>query len=188
MGEAITPAKIPLTWAEYRGLPDDGRRYELIEGDLFVTPAPASFHQTVSRRLQHAMMTQLEDTGIAEVFDAPIDVHLSETSIVQPDLALVRLARTGVVSRRGIEGAPDLIVEILSPGTADRDRYLKRALYARHSVPEYWIVESERGGIELHRVTPSGYELTRRFDRASTLTSPEFPELSIPLEPIFRSR
>ena len=144
------PAAVPYTYRDYCSLPDDGRRYELIDGDLFVTPSPATFHQTVSRRLQYALMTILENTGIAFVFDAPCDVILSDTTVMQPDLAIVRMDRKEIVAKRGLEGPPDVVVEILSPSTQDRDRHIKRAAYSRFGIGEYWIVDPAHGSIEVH--------------------------------------
>jgi Uma2 family endonuclease len=179
------PADIPYTYDDYRLLPDDGRRYELIDGDLFVTPAPTPFHQTVSRRLQHALIRQLEEPGIAYIFNAPCDVILTDTTVVQPDLALVRIARKEIITQRGIEGAPEVVVEILSPSTRERDRYIKRAAYARQAIPEYWIVDPDQGWIEVHRLAGQGYHIHDRFDRAATLASPAFPEVAVPLAPLF---
>lgn len=179
-------AEVPFTYAYYCTLPDDGKRYELIEGDLFVTPAPVPFHQTVSGRLMHALMSQLEDTGIAIVFHAPCDILLADTTVVQPDLAIVRRARKSIVTHRAIEGPPDVVVEILSPSTRDRDRYVKSAAYARFDVAEYWLVDPEHGWVEVFVPEGGSYRLQARHDRASTLTSPSFPEIRIPLEPVFR--
>lgn len=186
METGVKPAKILYTYRDYRSLPDDGRRYELMTGDLFVTPAPSSFHQTVSRRLQHALMTQLEDTDLALVFDAPIDVILSDNDVVQPDLAIVSAARRDLVSQRGIEGPPDIVVEILSPSTRDRDMHIKRSIYARFGVGEYWIIDPSVGSIEQLTLSAGGYDVHRRFDRASTLASPAFAEISVPLAAVFR--
>ncbi len=177
--------RIPMTIAEYRLLPDDGRRWELVEGDFLVTPAPSPRHQKVSRRLQYDLMTQLERTGLAEVIDAPVDVVFDELNVVEPDLVIVSSARASIITDRAVEGAPEVLVEILSPSTADRDRHLKRRLYARFGVREYWIVDSRLGFIEAYRLGQDGYDLRARYDRASTLTCPEFPDLRIELGPIF---
>jgi Uma2 family endonuclease len=187
MAMAPTRRGVQFTYREYALLPDDGRRHELIEGDFYVTPAPSTFHQTVSRRLLHALMTQLEDTGIALVFDAPCDVILSDTTVVQPDLAIVRLSHREIVSERAIEGPPSVAVEILSPSSKGQDQFLKRSVYAKFNIPEYWIVEPDHGFVTQLRIDDAGaYQQHARLDRASTLTSPEFPEISIALAPIFR--
>jgi Uma2 family endonuclease len=178
-------ANVPYTYREYCYLPDDGRRYEIIEGELYVTPAPSPMHQTVSRRLQFALMRQLEEPGIAYVFNAPFDVILAETSVVQPDLAIIRRGRREDISKRGLEGAPDIAVEIISPAHRGNDVFLKKAAYARLGIPEYWIVDPDLGRVEVFRLEEGGYDQGEMFDRASTLTSPSFAEVSVPLAPVF---
>ncbi|MHB8878284.1 MAG: Uma2 family endonuclease [Myxococcaceae bacterium] len=176
--------KIPFTYREFSFLPDDGRRHELIDGDFYVTPAPTPIHQKVSGRLEHILTTQLEpQVGI--VFHAPIDVILAETMVVEPDIVVLRASRKNLISKRGIEGPPDLVVEILSPSSKGQDEFLKRGVYARFAIPEYWIVDSDQGWITQLRLDNGAYAELARFDSASTLTSPEFPELSFPLGPIF---
>jgi Uma2 family endonuclease len=180
--------RIPLTVREYRLLPEDGRRWELFEGDFLVTPAPTPLHQKISRRLQHALMTQLEDTGLAQVIDAPIDVIFDDFSVVQPDLVIVSTAHASLITARAVEGAPDVLVEILSPSSIDRDRYLKLRLYERFGVREYWIVDPEHGFLEAYRLGANptrSYELRERHDRASILRCPDFPTLELPLAPLF---
>jgi Uma2 family endonuclease len=178
-------ANVPYTYQEYQYLPNDGRRYEIVEGELYVTPAPSPMHQTVSRRLQFALMKQLEEPGIAFIFNAPFDVILAETSVVEPDLAIIRQGRRGSLSKRGFEGAPDVVVEILSPSTRGNDVFLKKAAYARLGVAEYWIVDPELGRIEVFRLKEGGYDQGLLFDRSATLSSPSFPEIVVPLAPLF---
>jgi Uma2 family endonuclease len=181
----VQPVRIPYTYREYACLPEDGQIHELIEGDFFVSPAPGSVHQTVSRRLQYALMRALEETRLAWVFNAPTDVILGPHTVVQPDLAIVRTSRRDAISKRGIEGAPDVVVEIVSPTSGERDEYMKRFAYARHGVPEYWLVTPEVGSVEIFRLDDQGLTPFRRFDRSSLLTTPSFAEVSIPLAPIF---
>lgn len=176
----------PFTVREYRLLPEDGRRWELFEGDFLVTPAPTPLHQRISRRLQYALMTQLEHAGLAEVYNAPIDVVFDDHNVVQPDLAIVSSTRASMITARAIEGPPDVVVEILSPSTLDRDRLLKKRLYERFGVREYWVVDPQHGFVEAHRLGSSGYELRQRCDRASTLHCPDFPALEVPLAPVFK--
>jgi Uma2 family endonuclease len=176
----------PLTYDEYRLLPDDGKRYELMEGDLFVSPAPSPRHQTVSRRLQFALMQALELPGRAQVFNAPIDVILEPTTVVQPDLVIVRADQKHIITGRGIEGVPDVVVEILSPGSLDRDAHLKLRVYERFAIPEYWIVDPDHGFVEAFRHQDGGYRQRARPNRAGTLTCPDFPEVAIALADVFR--
>lgn len=175
----------PLTYEEYRLLPEDGQRYELMEGDLFVSPAPSTRHQTISRRLQFALMQALELPGRAQIFNAPADVILEETTVVQPDLIIVGAGNSHLVTPRAIEGAPDVVIEIMSPGSIDRDAHLKLRVYERFAIPEYWVVDPDHGFVEVFAWTKEGYRRRDRYDRASTLTCPLFPEVSIPLAPLF---
>jgi Uma2 family endonuclease len=177
--------RLPFTYRELVLMPDDGKRRELIDGDLFVTPAPATFHQTVSRRLQHVLMTELEDKGLASVFNAPVDVVFDPTNVVEPDLVIVSAARQHLVTERAIEGVPDVVVEILSPSTSERDRHWKRQLYERFRVPEYWIVNPDLGQIEVNAFRGEVYGIRARYDRASTLECPLFPELAVELFKVF---
>jgi Uma2 family endonuclease len=131
-------------------------------------------------------MQALEIPGLAQIFNAPVDLILEPTSVVQPDLAIVSAARASIITARALEGAPDVVVEILSPGGSDRDEHLKRRLYERHAIPEYWIVEPDLGFITVWRLEAGSYGLRVRWDRASTLDHPEFPSLRIGLVEIFR--
>jgi Uma2 family endonuclease len=132
----------PTTWEDVLRMPDDGNRYEYIGGRLYVTAAPATRHQRISHRLQSALRRVLERSGHGEVFYAPLLVEFPGTADrVQPDLLFVSNERWGIIKEKQILGAPDLVVEILSPSTAHRDRGIKLDLYARRGVREYWIVD-----------------------------------------------
>ncbi len=130
-----------LTYAHYVCYPDDGRRHEIIDGDHFVNPAPSTYHQTVSKRLQFHLYSQIELRGLGILFDAPVDVQLSEHDIVQPDLVVVLNEKQTIITPSKVKGIPDLIVEIISPSSLDNDRKLKRNLYQNSGVTEYWIVD-----------------------------------------------
>ena len=133
-------------------MPDDGNRYEFIGGRLYMTPAPVIRHQRVSKRLQLALVRLLEETGHGEVFYAPCLVEFPGTSDrVQPDLLFVSNERQGIITEKLMLGAPDLVVEILSPSTAHRDRGIKLDLYARRGVREYWIVDPVRDVVDVWR-------------------------------------
>jgi len=143
-----------ITWKHVQQAPDDGRRREAIGGDLYVTAAPSVRHQRVSGRLEAELRRLLEDPGHGEVLDAPIGVEFPETGEgVQPDLLFVSRDRRGIIAEDWIRGAPDLVLEILSPATAERDRGLKRELYERQGVSEYWIVDPEEDAVEVWRLT-----------------------------------
>lgn len=132
-----------LTYEEYRLFPDDGRRHEVIDGVHYVSPAPTNPHQAASRHIQFALYSQIELEGRGIVVNAPIDLELDDTNIVQPDLVVVLNDRRSIVTPSRMRGVPNLVVEILSPATAAVDRSLKRALYEGAGVPEYWIVDVE---------------------------------------------
>ncbi|MBI5496637.1 MAG: Uma2 family endonuclease [Deltaproteobacteria bacterium] len=178
--------RVPYTYEAYRLIPHDGRRWELIDGDLYVNPAPTPWHQVVSRRLQHTLMDQLEEPGIAWVFDAPVDVILDPTNTVEPDLVLVRCTRRESITGRGIEAPPDVVVEILSPSNRAHDQVLKRLTYARFNIPEYWVVDPEVGSVEVLRLVDGQYQQGARFDRAGVLQSAEFPQVRVPLPAVFK--
>ena len=132
----------PATWEDVLRMPDDGNRYEFIGGRLYMTPAPVIRHHFVSQRLESALRRTLERTGRGLVFDAPVLVEFPGAGDrVQPDIFFVSNERRRIVGERQVTGAPDLMVEILSPSTAHRDRGVKLDLYARRGVREYWIVE-----------------------------------------------
>jgi Uma2 family endonuclease len=141
-----------ITWQDVQQLPDDGNRYEAIEGELYVTPAPSLRHQTISTRLFLELARLLVDGGHGRVWFAPVGVWFPATDEgVQPDLIFVSNERRGILAPEGLRGAPDLVVEILSPTTASRDRGVKRTLYERQGVSEYWIVDHELEAVEVWR-------------------------------------
>ena len=150
----------PTTWEDVLRMPDDGNRYEFIGGRLYVTAAPVTRHQRISKRLHQALIRILEDAGHGEVFYAPCLVEFPGTSDrVQPDILFVSNERWGIIGEKQVTGAPDLVVEILSPSTAHRDRGIKLDLYARRGVREYWIVDPVEDVVDVWRFEDSrGYE------------------------------
>jgi len=139
-----------ITWQDVQQLPDDGHRHEAIEGELYVTAAPTSRHQRISMRLTLLLNRLLVEPGHGELFCAPIGVEFPTTQEgVQPDIVFVSRARRGIIVDEGIQGAPDLVIEILSPTTAHRDRGVKRKLYERQGVIQYWIVDLEAEVVEV---------------------------------------
>ena len=142
----------PTTWEDVLQMPDDGNRYEFIGGRLYVTPVPWTRHQRIAKRLQLALVRVLEDTGHGEVFWAPFLVEFPGTGDrVQPDILFVSNERRGIIGKNQVLGAPDLVVEILSPITAHRDRGVKLDLYARRGVREYWIVDPDEDVVDVWR-------------------------------------
>lgn len=145
-------ASTRVTWRDVLQAPEDGKRYEAIEGALCVTPAPSVRHQWISFNLERELDRLLVQAGHGLVLHAPVGVEFPETEEgVQPDIVFVSTARSTIVHDDWIRGAPDLVIEILSPTTAERDRDLKRKLYQREGVGEYWIVDPEAESIEIWR-------------------------------------
>jgi Uma2 family endonuclease len=168
-----------LTYADYALLPDDGKRYELHDGVLSVTPAPGTRHQRVLFRLAKALDAHVTAHGLGEVDIAPFDVILSDVSVVQPDILFAANERFAAFSERGFEGAPTLAAEVISPSTPRIDRHTKLSLYARYAVPYYWIVDPEARTIDVHRLTAHGYEEPERFSGETLEDLPPFPGLRL---------
>lgn len=140
------------TWAEFARLPSEGsRRYEVIADELYVTPGPAPRHQRVVTHLIRLLDPFVRMHGLGELFPGPIDVLFGEGDYLEPDLVFVGSSSAHLVTDRGIEGAPDLVVEITSPSTADRDRELKPDRYRLFGVPEYWVIDPEAASVEVWR-------------------------------------
>jgi Uma2 family endonuclease len=154
------------TWAEFARLPSEGsRRYEIIADELYVTPGPAPRHQRVVTHLIRHLDPFVRDHGLGEVFPGPIDILFGEGDYLEPDLVFVGSARAHLVTDRGIEGAPDLVVEIASPSTAARDRELKRDRYRLFGVPEYWVIDPEAASVEVWRFAEAPDAYARLADR-----------------------
>jgi Uma2 family endonuclease len=171
--------RVVLTYEDYAALPDDGRRYEIHEGELSVTPAPGTRHQRISGSLYMLLRGHVETTASGEVLYAPVDVILSSTTVVQPDLIYVDATRAAAVSARGIEGPPSLVVEVISPSTPRIDRTTKFQLYARYQIPFYWIVDPDARAIDAYELGDTGYRLVTRASGLAAVSLPPFPGLSL---------
>ena len=176
---------VKFTYQDYRTAPPD-QRYELLGGDLIMVPAPNLRHQKVQRRLGQRLSQFIEERELGEFFFAPCDVVLSDTDVVQPDLLFVSRARGHLLSGgENVTGAPDLVVEILSPATADRDRGYKRELYGRHGATEYWLVDPIAETAAIHRRRAGVLVVTHTFGREQTLRSPLLAGLELHLDDVF---
>lgn len=163
----------PFTWQDVLATPDDGMRYEAIEGELYVTPPPTYRHQRISLKLERALARLLEDAGHGVVAHAPVGVEFPDTKEgVQPDILFVSRERLEIVGEDWIRGAPDLVIEILSPSTANRDRNLKRKLYERQGVAEYWIVDPRAEAVEVWRFAATKTEPERHNERLQVRLGP----------------
>jgi Uma2 family endonuclease len=174
--------KAKLDYDDYCAIPPDGKRYELIDGQVYVTPAPSPLHQRLVGRLFRLLSEYF--LAPAEVFVAPIDVILTPHDVVQPDLVVV--ANQSQVSRRGIEGPPLLVVEVLSPTTTVYDRTTKAQRYAALGISHYWLADPETRTLECFRRHEASYQLVGTFGAEATLTHPDFPGLRLDLAALWR--
>lgn len=182
---SIPPGDNRLSVREYADLPDDGRRYEILDGELAVTPAPTTRHQTVSRRIQFALYEAFEQRGLGEVYNAPVDVILDEHTVVQPDLAFVRVERRELIEEHAIVGPPDLVVEILSPPTRRRDVLVKARLYARFGVEHYWVVDPAVDRVDFYRLEDGRYALVAAVSAPESAAPAGFEGLELALATVF---
>jgi Uma2 family endonuclease len=167
------------TYEEFAKLPDDGNRYEIIAGELYVTPAPRTLHQKIVSELTIRLGEFVRQNVLGWVLPGPIDVLFAEGDYLEPDLVFVRRERKGIITDRGLEAAPELVVEVLSPSTSGRDRGIKRERYAYFGVQEYWVADAERKQVEVYRmmVDPTTPEVVQ--DRLRWKLHPYAPELEI---------
>ncbi|MCL5285385.1 MAG: Uma2 family endonuclease [Nitrospirae bacterium] len=176
------------TYEDYLALPEGGPlRYEVIDGELYMTPAPNTRHQRIIGNIYLHFRTFLNHQPIGEVFLSPIDVILSLNPLqyVEPDLVFVSKERSFIVTERNIQGSPDIVVEILSEGTEKRDRREKFSLYERSGVPEYWIVDPEKEAIQIFQMSDGCYQAPLEFGKKDVLASSLLPGLSISLSEVF---
>ena len=181
----IPEGKIVLTYEDYADLPNDGNRYEILEGELAVTPAPNTKHQTASGNLFFLLTQHIREKDLGKLFHAPVDLILESASVLQPDLLFVSKARQSIITERAIEGAPDLVVEILSPTTSRSDRVTKAQIYARHKVAAYWIVDPEQEAVEIYLLVMDSYRLETTLQGETPQPAPPFIELKIAAKDIF---
>jgi Uma2 family endonuclease len=168
-------------------MPDegDGNRYEIVGGVRFMTPSPFERHQRASRNLLHLLLNHVEDRDLGEIYHAPIDVVLSDDTVLVPDIVFVSKSRIALIEERGIFGAPDLVVEILSRGTKSRDRGIKLRAYSDHGVREYWLLDPVRRTIEIF--VSEGRDLVKKaeHDSGKVASLAVLPGFSAPLDRIF---
>jgi Uma2 family endonuclease len=179
-----------LTDQDVLALPDDGRRYELLDGELTVAASPTTRHQRISKRLEFALYAA-ELAGYGEVFYAPFDVRLDQYNLVQPDLIFVRAGRAVIVTEERIEGVPDLLVEILSRKTAGIDQGRghrgKLGIYERFGVPYYWVVNGSLGSVGEYTLCDGRYPTQPVVRKAGEqIVCPLFPTIRIDVADLFR--
>ena len=173
-----------VTYEDYCNLPDD-ERYEVIDGELLMAAAPSVLHQMVQDNIGLPLSTFIKANNLGRVFYSATDVLLSDTNVVQPDILFVSRGRSHILTFNVINGAPDLVIEILSPSTAQRDRTQKRELYARFRVSEYWQADTEGQRVVVLALVGNDYEVAGEYGMGETLVSPLLAGLTLNVDDIF---
>ena len=181
---AVTKPQGAWTYEDLFTLPDDGRRYEIIDGELFEMPAPGSDHGFTITNLLLLLGPLVKALG-GRIAAAPMDVFFGGANPVQPDIVVLLPARLHLVSERGIEGAPNLVIEVLSPSNPEDHLVTKRELYARGGVPEYWLVDPAAATIEVLALDGRVYRTHVRATGDQVVTSLVLPGLSFPASAAF---
>jgi Uma2 family endonuclease len=185
MAAFVTPK---VTFEEFRQFPNDGKRYELVRGEVHVTPAPATRHQFILQNLAGSLWPHVVKNNLGEACTAPLDVRLSEDTALQPDLIFVSNARAGIIQEDWIAGAPDLVVEVSSPSTAAYDRVAKLPIYAEAGVSEFWLIDSQAKTMEVLKLQGKKYLVEASLAGEQVLTSGLFPGWQLPLRDLFDFR
>jgi Uma2 family endonuclease len=167
-----------VSFADLERWPEDGRRYELYDGEVYEVPSPFPLHQIVSARLHLALSDYVRDHG-GIVLYAPLDIVLTEYDVVQPDLLLFTRERQHLINPRKVTRVPpDLAIEILSPGTAGNDRGRKMRLWARHGVREFWLVDPDAVAVEIYALAGDQFVLAGMWNHSACVRSPLLPEVA----------
>lgn len=178
------PAALRFTYGDYLLL-DDDRRYEVVDGELLMTPAPTPHHQQVALTLARRFADFVESRRLGTILIAPCDVVLSEINVFQPDILLISVERRALIEEKKIAGAPDLVVEVLSPSTEQRDRIAKAKQYARFGVREMWLVDPAAKTIEVLVQTAEGFRREGLYGAGQTVRSAILVGLEFPLDSVF---
>ena len=177
-------AKAKYTYEDYMRTPDD-TRYELLDGELILSPSARTTHQRASINIEHPLIEFVRENELGEVFHAPYDVVLDDFNVVQPDILFVSKERAHIITDLNIQGTPDLVIEILSPSTAQRDRTQKRDLYARRGVPEYWLASADAESVQVLTLQDGEYRVAGIYTAGQTVVSPLLQGFSLNIDDIF---
>ena len=180
----IVVEKKKYTYEDYLKTPKD-KRYELIDGELLMTPSPIPNHQRISGKLEFVVRKFVTENNLGEVFYAPCDVYLDDENVVQPDILFISKDRLNIIGDKNIQSAPNLVIEIISENSVYRDMVQKKRLYARFGVKEYWIVIPEEKEVEVYILKGEAYQLYKTYTKVDILESPSLKGLKIGLKEIF---
>lgn len=187
--EMSTPQKNPdirFNYYDYTLMPED-KRCELIDGDFYMTPSPTTTHQMILHRIESLLTEFVDKHRLGTVLFAPLDVIFSNEDVVQPDILFISNERREIIKAENIHGAPDLVVEILSPSTAQRDLVIKKKLYSRFAVREYWIVDPSQKTIEVLTWSEKGLQRDQVYSAQDALRSPLLKDFSLKVGELFPS-
>lgn len=180
---------VRFTYEDYKNLPDsETRRCEVIEGELFMVPAPTTHHQRVLLNLASVLMNFVQKHGLGDIYVAPCDVVLSEENVVQPDIIFISKEHSHIIREENIRGTPDLVIEIFSPSSIERDRTAKKKIYAKYGIREYWLVNPKEETLEVMGPGKKGLlaaELYKVSAGKTIINSAMFPGLALHLHEIF---
>ena len=183
--DAVDVIRPIFTVNDLAQIPDDGKRYEVLEGDLAVSPSPSWKHQRIVHYV-HLWLTERENAGLGKVATAPLDVVFDDNNVTEPDVLFIRTEHLNIIKEANVQGAPDLVVEVLSSSTRERDLGVKAHLYARFGVREYWVVDPEIATLSVYHLTPEGYEVSGPFRRGETIQSCLFPGSPLVVADLFQ--
>ena len=177
----------PLTYDDYCQIPDDGNRYEVIDGVLYMSPSPIVRHQIILRNLSFMLGAWTKKTKAGTILFAPMDVVLSKHNVVQPDILFVSNERASIIEEKNLQGAPDLLIEILSEGNRRHDEVRKRVLYESFGVLEYWIVDPVLETIKVYRLEDDRFTRVAEWslEREDVIVSPVLPGFDYGLADVF---
>ena len=180
--DAIVADKI-YTVADYEQLPE-GAPYQLIDANLIDRPSPTSTHQEIAFKLTLKLGNFVEKHQLGKVYFAPLDVHLDEHNVFQPDILFIANDRLHIV-KDVVRGAPDMVIEILSPATAYYDLISKKRLYGKHGVSEYWIIDPKEGFVEVYENTAGDMQLAQKVEKKGTISSQVVIKFRLALKDLF---
>ncbi|HYQ86542.1 MAG TPA: Uma2 family endonuclease [Bacteroidota bacterium] len=183
--EAGAPGGLKVTYQDILALGETNRRIELFDGECIMPAMPTSQHQYIATRLAFHIFNDVEKRGLGKTFGSPVDVYVSQTTVLQPDLSFLSTERLFIDDGKKLNGAPDLVVEILSEATEQRDRTFKFREYARSGAREYWLVSPEKKEIEVYQNSEKGFIIVNIFRSSDTLNSPLFGDIQLRVAKIF---
>lgn len=181
--------KTKLTYEDYETFPDDGNRYEIIDGEVYVTAAPSGPHQRAVTRLARYLDTHAEENGLGEVYVSPFAVVFSPSDVFEPDVVFISRARSAMIDTRGVmRGTPDLCIEVASESTRRHDRTVKFERYAHFRLPEYWIVDPAMQTVAVFVLENGVYTMLPIVGGDDRIVSPALPDLELRASALFKPR